>query len=198
MEYCILTGLPILNKGHSSSGLYYTIAYNNDNHTFRFCYDCFNKINLIEYQHVFRGFLRNGKVNFKKQILTWDNSCTMETPKVLLSNEVNFWEQYLSPSFLKNNLLLGLRDKTQSYGEFIQFGQWDMPDLIPDQFYFRSHKEFSFYLNTLKVEGLIELKNNYELGDDRKPSAYLQYHGEFIEPLSVGWHCPKINSINYR
>ncbi len=144
---CHITDMPTENRPSAIDAVEYFVVFNNIRYFFIFRWNHKNSELVENNKHILRGLLLNGKFPFSKGDQFYDND--------ILERILNEAQVPKTPKNTLDNLILNLFENQLFAGAPIdlkKLGEWQ---IILNKLYFKNHKEYWFYLNTLKEQELL-------------------------------------------
>lgn len=171
---CHITDMPTTNVPSEWDNVEYTVNFNNSRYFFRFPCGHKNSDFVESNKYILRGLLLNGKFPYDPNNPNYDNE--------KLESIINEAQVPTTPQSKLNNLILYLFNNQKYTGSPIEINKHpEKWHLILDKMYFQNHKEYFFYLKTLKERGYIEYLDASNLNGSDAIDIKLTYSGlEYI------------------
>lgn len=173
-EKCHITDMPTTNVPSAYDSVEYTVNFNHSRFLFMFPSGHKNSDFVEKNKYVLRGLIMNGRFPYDPQKPYYDND--------KLERIINEAQVPTTPQSKLNNLILYLFDNQDYTGAPIMINKEEnVWPLILDKLYFKNHKEYFFYLKTLKERGYIEYIDTTNKNGPDAINIKLTYHGlEYI------------------
>lgn len=168
-EKCHITDMPTENRPSPLNAVEYFVEFNKKRYFFIFHRNHKNSDFVESNKHILKGLLINEKFPISKEDYFYDND---KLERIIIEAQVP-----KTPKDKLDNLILFLYEKQQYEGASIdikKIGEWD---LILNKLYFKNHKEYWFYLNTLKEQELISFIDISSLEGNDGTDINLTYKG---------------------
>lgn len=183
---CVFTDKQLGSPEYDGAKFYYEVYIANQLLKFNVCERCCEKIRSSPNRHYAIGIALNNRALISPPyILHWDESCIKNPLDISLLNLFNTTPIPKSVSDKLTFLLFVLSQRSKFMGYMVSTS-----DLYSDEnfykYYFRTHHELLFFLNTLAEKGLIESSTPSE-------SCRISYEGllKLAELESDGAHSKK-------
>lgn len=168
-EKCFITGMPTENFPTKLEGIEYFVTFNNEKYYFVFHKQHQNSEFVEKNKHILIGLMLNKQFPYYTEKPDFDNE--------RLENIIRSAPIPNSPKSKLDNLISFLYSCQKTPGDPISPNIHNNWDLTLSSLYFASHKEYYFYLSTLKEKALITFLDTTSLKGNDAIDIKLTFNG---------------------
>lgn len=191
VSICKLTHLVKINESQSENGIFYSVMLDGEELEFRFCRNCYKKIQIERNKEIIVSLLLNGKIpNSENGLLHWgDDGIIKDHDAIDLEKIIATGVYPRSPKEKAENLFMELFKLQKHDGQVIEIGSLGyFTRRRALSLYFKNRDELMYYTRALAAQKDIELVDNRDANNIIRLSFTFQGLNNYINLFEKGYN----------